>query len=183
MAIFGWRGYFTHCFLALLLQQHRLLTDFMMYSHCVPRKQLQEPHEVRITALNKIYDLNLMIRVMNHLLIMLKQETQVPIMGLDSLQEVMFRSTSGAIVANRCQEREKNSFNKSSSCVFFLFSFSWLRDLSSSRKSKVIEPEGTRWHWSSSFSKFTDILLLNHFRLKSNEYLIYTLFLMWDFYH
>lgn len=58
MAIFGWRGYLTHCFLALLLQKHCVLTDFVLYSDRVPRKQLQEPREVRITALNKSSDLN-----------------------------------------------------------------------------------------------------------------------------
>lgn len=151
MAIFGWRGYLTHCFLALLLQQHWVLPGFLLYSHRVPRKQLQEPHEVRITALNKSSNLNLVNWVMSHLWIrlMYHTETQVQIIDLDSLQEVTFRSTSGAIVANRCQEGEKNPCNKYSSCFVFQGVFSWLCDLSTSRKSKVIKPEGTKCHWRS----------------------------------
>lgn len=132
MAIFGWRGYLSHCFLALLLQQHRVLMEFMMYSHRVTRKQLQEPHEVRITALNKSSDLNLVNWLMNRLWIRLKHhtETQVQIIDSDSLQKVTFRWTSGTIVANRCQEGEKNPFNKSSSCFVFFQAAENLRSLS-----------------------------------------------------
>lgn len=50
-------------------------------------------------ALNSGYTLNLVVRAMNQL--------WIHIIGLDSLQQFMFRSTSGSIVANRCQEGQR----------------------------------------------------------------------------
>lgn len=53
--------------------------------------------------------------------------TQVHIIALDSLQQVMFRSTSGAIVTNRCQEGKKEAIQQILILCFFFF-FLFLHD-------------------------------------------------------
>lgn len=48
-----------NCFLALLLQQHQVLIDFMTCTCYASSKQLQETCEVENTALNCSYILSL----------------------------------------------------------------------------------------------------------------------------
>lgn len=70
-----------------------------MYTHHASTKRLQAPREVKSAAQNSSCKHKLVLWVMNQL--------WIHIIDFDSLQEVMFRSTSGSIVANRCQEGKR----------------------------------------------------------------------------
>lgn len=69
ISIFAWWSYLINCFLALLLQQHCVLTDFMTYTHRASSKLLQAPREVKKKkVLHWIpVELNLVVGVMNRL--------------------------------------------------------------------------------------------------------------------